>query len=100
LLESNPRSFSTMQDYYVAPELKLAGEASEVVLGIPGVGGDMLGEAIVSDWNSKRIEVPCSSGTGRAQRADVRSCVLSNLRSPYEFLHQMIGQVTKPANLV
>jgi hypothetical protein len=49
LLESNQRSLNTMQDQYVAPELKLVGEASEVVLGCPGPGGDMIGESIVGD---------------------------------------------------
>jgi hypothetical protein len=49
LLESNQRSLNTMQDQYVAPELKLVGEASEVVLGMPGPGGDLIGEAIVAE---------------------------------------------------
>jgi hypothetical protein len=38
-----------MHDRYVAPELKLVGEADEVVLGMAGVGGDLLGEQIVGD---------------------------------------------------
>jgi len=38
-----------MQDRYVAPELRLVGEADEVVLGIAGVGADALGELIVGD---------------------------------------------------
>ena len=38
-----------MQDQYVAPELKLIGEAADVVLGIPGGGGDYLGDVIVGD---------------------------------------------------
>jgi hypothetical protein len=38
-----------MQDRYVAPELKLVGEADEVVLGMPGPGDDVLGEQIVGD---------------------------------------------------
>lgn len=38
-----------MQDLYVAPELKLVGEADEVVLGIPGAGADVFGELIVGD---------------------------------------------------
>jgi hypothetical protein len=38
-----------MQDQYVVPELKLVGEASEVVLGMPGPGGDLIGEAIVAE---------------------------------------------------
>jgi hypothetical protein len=38
-----------MLDRYVAPELKLVGEADEVVLGIAGLGEDALGEQIVGD---------------------------------------------------
>ncbi len=36
-----------MQQEYVAPELKLAGEANEVVLGLGGAGSDLAGEIIV-----------------------------------------------------
>jgi len=32
-----------MQEEYVVPELKLVGNASEVVLGYIGVGGDIAG---------------------------------------------------------
>ena len=32
-----------MQDEYIVPELKLVGNASEVVLGGIGVGGDIVG---------------------------------------------------------
>jgi hypothetical protein len=38
-----------MQDRYVAPELKLVGDADKVVLGITGAGADALGEMIVGD---------------------------------------------------
>ncbi len=38
-----------MQDQYLAPELKLIGEAADVVLGIPGGGDDLLGEQIIGD---------------------------------------------------
>ncbi len=33
-----------MEKQYVAPELKLAGDAAEVVLGLGGAGFDMFGE--------------------------------------------------------
>jgi len=36
-----------MQDQYTAPELTFAGQADEVVLGIPGLGGDFLGNFMV-----------------------------------------------------
>ena len=38
------------KDEYAAPELKLVGETSQVVLGIPGVGGDPDGQNIVPDF--------------------------------------------------
>ncbi len=38
-----------MQDQYVAPELKLSGEAADVVLGIPGPGEDLLGDQVIGD---------------------------------------------------
>jgi hypothetical protein len=38
-----------MHDRYVVPELKLVGEAGEVVLGMPGPGDDALGEMIIGD---------------------------------------------------
>ena len=38
------------KDEYAAPELKLVGEASQVVLGLPGVGGDPDGQNFVSDF--------------------------------------------------
>jgi hypothetical protein len=38
-----------MQNRYVAPELKLVGEADEVVLGMLGVGDDYLGQQVVGD---------------------------------------------------
>ena len=38
-----------MQEPYVAPELKLVGEASDVVLGFGAVGADLGGEALSQD---------------------------------------------------
>ena len=35
-----------MEKQYLAPELKLAGEASEVVLGLASAGTDLLGQDI------------------------------------------------------
>lgn len=38
------------KDEYAAPELKLAGETSDVVLGIPGVGGDYDGQDYIPEF--------------------------------------------------
>jgi len=38
-----------MHEQYTAPELTLAGEADEIVLGLPGVGEDYLGGQLVGD---------------------------------------------------
>ena len=38
------------KDEYAAPELKLVGETSQVILGLPGVGGDPDGEIFVPDF--------------------------------------------------
>jgi hypothetical protein len=38
-----------MQEQYVAPELKLVGNAADVVLGSTGAGGDYMAEAIIED---------------------------------------------------
>ena len=35
---------------YAAPELKLVGETSDVVLGLPGVGGDYDGQDYIPDF--------------------------------------------------
>lgn len=39
-----------MHEQYVTPELVLIGEAQDVVLGIPGGGGDYLGDMIIGDF--------------------------------------------------
>ena len=38
-----------MHEQYNAPELKLVGEAHDVVLGSLGVGGDIRGEVLVQE---------------------------------------------------
>lgn len=38
-----------MQEQYTAPQLKLVGNASEVILGVIHVGDDFLSEILVTD---------------------------------------------------
>jgi len=38
------------KEEYAAPELKLVGETTEVVLGIPGIGGDYDSQDFVPDF--------------------------------------------------
>ena len=38
-----------MQDQYTAPELKLVGDTDDVVLGLPGMGPDFLGNYIIGE---------------------------------------------------
>jgi hypothetical protein len=51
-----------MQKNYEAPELKLAGETENVVLGGGGIGVDMFGEDI---WNEMEFEKDAEPTGGR-----------------------------------
>jgi hypothetical protein len=46
----------TIQDTYVAPEIKCVGNVDEVVLGLGGVGPDLGGEVVAPDFEFQMDE--------------------------------------------